>query len=314
MTSVSVVIPCFNSERFIGEAINSVLLQRVSGVEIIVVDDGSSDKTIEIVSGFPSVRIFRQEHGGACRARNRGIKEAVGEWIKFLDSDDLLAPGALARQLDFATAQGRGVITYWDLEHFNDNIGRRNLVRTALPDVSDQVLSLIKSNIQTSCPLYRRSILQEVGGFDERFLKAQEYELNIRLALNGFHFLHLPVRGSLIREHNGPHRISNRAEASEMIENGQLRQRVILQQIRAAHRGTVPMGVQIYYCQGAFNRGVLAARYFDRKGLVRAILTIVELKPYLGPLLVGLYFCVFAQVAGVFRHLRKKIFDDAESH
>ena len=251
MTAISVIIPCFNSERFIKAAIHSVLMQDVPGVEIIVVDDGSSDSTVEIVSGFPSVRVFQQERGGACRARNRGIKEAVGEWIKFLDSDDLLAPGALAQQLEFASVQDRDVVTYWDLEYFNDNTGKRSLVRTSLSDTSNQVLSLIKGNIQTSCPLYRRTILEEVGGFDERFLKAQEYELHIRLALTGFRFLHLPVRGSFIRDHESPHRISNQSEAPEVIENGLLRQSVILQKIRSVNDGMIPVDVQIIYCKGA---------------------------------------------------------------
>src|ERR687890_532744 len=96
---VSVVIPCYNQARFLGEAIQSVLSQGYTDLEIIVVDDGSKDGTEEVASGYaredPRVRLIRRENGGLAEARNRGLAEAGGEYVVFLDSDDRLVSGAL---------------------------------------------------------------------------------------------------------------------------------------------------------------------------------------------------------------------------
>jgi glycosyltransferase involved in cell wall biosynthesis len=98
---VSVVVPAFNAEQHIAEAVNSVLAQTYQPVEILVVDDGSSDATREIVAGFgPRVRSFAQTNAGAGAARNRGIAQATGRYIAFLDADDLWPPPKLARQVE----------------------------------------------------------------------------------------------------------------------------------------------------------------------------------------------------------------------
>ena len=93
------VIPCYNQARFLGEAIQSVLCQGYTDLEIIVVDDGSGDGTEEVASGYaredPRVRLIRQENRGLAAARNRGLAEAGGEFVVFLDSDDRLVLGAL---------------------------------------------------------------------------------------------------------------------------------------------------------------------------------------------------------------------------
>src|SRR5215203_1775138 len=96
---VSVVIPCYNQARFLGEAIQSVLCQGYPDLEIIVVDDGSEDSTEEVASGYtkkdPRVRLIRQDNKGLAAARNRGLSEAGGEYVVFLDSDDRLVLEAL---------------------------------------------------------------------------------------------------------------------------------------------------------------------------------------------------------------------------
>src|SRR5215212_6268835 len=96
---VSVVIPCYNQAHFLGEAIESVLSQRYTDVEVIVVDDGSQDDTQGVASSYaardPRVRLVRQNNRGLAGARNRGLAESRGEYVVFLDSDDRLAEGAL---------------------------------------------------------------------------------------------------------------------------------------------------------------------------------------------------------------------------
>ena len=92
---VTVVIPCYNQAHFLGEAIGSVLNQSYRNFEIIVVDDGSTDNTSEVASHYEEVRLVRQENRGLAGARNRGLGEANGEFLVFLDADDRLLPGAL---------------------------------------------------------------------------------------------------------------------------------------------------------------------------------------------------------------------------
>ena len=97
MKKVSVIMPVFNCERYISEAINSVLEQTYKNVELIIVDDGSSDRSLEIAKKYESekVKVFTQPHGGAPRARNFAFEKSTGDYIQYLDADDILAPDQL---------------------------------------------------------------------------------------------------------------------------------------------------------------------------------------------------------------------------
>src|SRR5690348_13396065 len=100
MPRVSVVIPSYNSAQYVGAAIESVLVQTVPDVEILVVDDGSKDATREVVARYGDrARYLYQENAGVAVARNHGIRESSGEWIGFLDADDTWLPQKLERQL-----------------------------------------------------------------------------------------------------------------------------------------------------------------------------------------------------------------------
>lgn len=102
-TEVSVVIPCYNGSEFIRETLDSVLAQSHPAAEVLVIDDGSTDDSAEIAAAYGSpVRVIRQENQGESTARNRGIEEARGAWVAFLDADDLWHPEKLARQLAVA--------------------------------------------------------------------------------------------------------------------------------------------------------------------------------------------------------------------
>lgn len=102
----SVVIPAYNAERFIGLTIKSILQQTVQDFEIVVVNDGSTDGTLQILESIQDgrLRIITQENGGECAARNRGLREAKGEYISFIDSDDAWLPNHLETALDFFNA------------------------------------------------------------------------------------------------------------------------------------------------------------------------------------------------------------------
>jgi glycosyltransferase involved in cell wall biosynthesis len=108
---VSVIIPVFNGERYLAEAIKSVLVQTSPPAEIIVVDDGSTDGSGEIVRRFsPSVRYLRQTNQGPATARNVGVNAAQGEMLAFLDADDLWLPGKLAKQSAMLQQQNDGYV------------------------------------------------------------------------------------------------------------------------------------------------------------------------------------------------------------
>jgi len=106
---VSILIPAYNAERWIAQTIASALNQSWRAREIIVVDDGSSDRTLEVARAFdaPNLKVIAQEHSGASAARNRALAEAQGEYVQWLDADDLLAPTKIAEQLDAVRDSGR---------------------------------------------------------------------------------------------------------------------------------------------------------------------------------------------------------------
>jgi glycosyltransferase involved in cell wall biosynthesis len=182
---VSVVIPCYNQARFLGEAMESVLSQGYTDFEIIVVDDGSKDGTQEVAAGYAKessrVRLVSQENRGLAAARNRGLAEARGEYVVFLDSDDRLVGGALevgVRELEahpecaFAsgicrkiTADG-SVVPGWEQFRVMD----------------DPYLELLRScPVYVPAVMYRRSVFDAVGGFDTSYRAAEDYDLYYRI-------------------------------------------------------------------------------------------------------------------------------------
>lgn len=133
---VSIIMPSWNTGRFIAESIQSVLNQTYQNWELLIVDDCSTDNTDEIVAGFNDKRIryFKNEkNSGAAITRNRAIREARGEWIAFLDSDDLWAPEKLTKQLGFMKEHGY-VFSYHDYVKIDEESKPLNVYVTG-PDV-----------------------------------------------------------------------------------------------------------------------------------------------------------------------------------
>jgi len=188
--SVSVVIPTYNVAPFIAETLNSVFAQTFTDFEVIVVDDGSDDAE-ELEHALEPyrerVRYVRQENSGAGAARNRGVQEARGDFIAFLDSDDLWMPEYLEEQVRFLRADGYD-LAYSDALLFGDSpIAGKTYMQTA-PSVGPVTfLSLVRNecNIITSGVVARRCVLVKVGLFNESLRNGQDFELWARLARNG---------------------------------------------------------------------------------------------------------------------------------
>jgi glycosyltransferase involved in cell wall biosynthesis len=178
MPSVSVVIPAFNAAKDIARAIKSCLEQSHPPLQILVVDDGSSDDTAEIVEAFPEpVRLLRKENGGPASARNVGIRQASGDWVALLDADDEWHPKKLERQLELDIAPQIGII--------------HGLANTSKPNIPDSITfeMLWDANlIINSSALIRKSVFQILGGFneDKRLISVEDYNLWLRFAHAGW--------------------------------------------------------------------------------------------------------------------------------
>ena len=186
---VSVVIAAHDAADFIGEALGSALAQTYTPLEVIVVDDGSTDATAEVVQALaasdPRVRLIRMENRGPAAARNRAVAAAAGELIAPLDADDLWAPDKLERQVDTLQAAGAetGLVYCWTsaIDQEGRLLAELWRHRTETGEVRDLVVAdgLIGN---ASVPLYRRSVFDEAGGYDEDLRLGEDWDFHTRAA------------------------------------------------------------------------------------------------------------------------------------
>lgn len=209
---VSVIIPNYNGAKYLKESIDSALNQTGLMVEVIVVDDGSTDHSREILEEMDNeIRIFYQENKGAPTARNLGWRNAKAEYIKFLDSDDKLVPGALYRQMELVKKLDLDQIPFGDvlyMNHSGDVYNSDHKYRTRFPNETALEYILI-NNPLTSSPLHHKLHLEQVSGFNPTLPKGQEWDLHLRLFLAGYHFYYHPDFIYKFREYSDPGRFSN---------------------------------------------------------------------------------------------------------
>jgi glycosyltransferase involved in cell wall biosynthesis len=191
---VSIVIPCFNAESWIAEAIESGLKQTYPSLEIIVIDDGSTDKSLDIIQSYRSRITFDSgPNRGGNHARNRGLELSRGDFIQFLDADDYLLPAKIGRQLEALQRTGADVI-YEDWQRLDmKNDGTTVLHPPEISGPQDDVLeALLRSWAPPPCALlFKRSTLERVGGWNEELPCAQDWELNVRIAISGAIYAYL---------------------------------------------------------------------------------------------------------------------------
>jgi len=188
---VSVVIPAYNCGRFIGDALDSVVDQNYPALEVLVVDDGSTDETCDVVARYGStVTLIKQRNAGAAVARNEGMQRARGKYVALLDADDLWLPGKLRLQVDYLERHPDVAMscTRWHLLH-PDAAGRYPVERTVAPETAPvdakcagwvYCALLLDCEVWTSTVVMRRELRERIGGFDSELRRGQDYDYWLR--------------------------------------------------------------------------------------------------------------------------------------
>ncbi|WP_082127367.1 glycosyltransferase [Calothrix sp. 336/3] len=202
MAKISVIIPAYNSEKTILETIKSVLGQTFIDFEIIIVDDGSTDATLTSISQFNDerIKVFTQRHQGANVCRNFGLSCANGEFVSFLDADDVWTHNKLSSQLKALQENLQASVAYSWTDYIDEN-GNFLLSGTHITANGRVYEKLLVSNFleNGSNPLIRKSAIIELGGFDEKLNAAQDWDMWLRLS-NKFEFVAVPKVQILYRK------------------------------------------------------------------------------------------------------------------
>lgn len=205
---VTAIVAAYNAQRFLGEALSSLMRQTWPNLEIIVIDDGSQDATAELArvySGMDvpgrSVVVETQANTGVAGARNRALRMARGELITFLDADDALLPGAIAKLMEERERLGGGRIMVFPLS-VDVTSGaldtRRPSQREAMPEPARQREVVLQYNIGSLSSLFPREFFDEVGVFDETQAFVEDWELWLRAVYSGWRFHRLEEVLSLV--------------------------------------------------------------------------------------------------------------------
>lgn len=177
---VSVIIPCYNQGHYLKESIGSVLAQTYQPIEIVVVDDGSTDNTYEIAKTYPSVKYVYQENGGLSAARNTGIDNSMGDFLVFLDSDDWLLPEAIAVNIEHLQENPEAV--------FVSGSHKKISADGVIPEIRTQISlkpyhQLLHQNYigMIAAVMFRRAIFNQYR-YDTSLHSCEDYDLYLKIA------------------------------------------------------------------------------------------------------------------------------------
>jgi glycosyltransferase involved in cell wall biosynthesis len=199
---VSILIPCYNAERWIAQAIDSALAQTWLEKEVIVVDDGSTDGSLEIIKRFGDhIRYETGLNAGSNAARNRLLNLARGEWLQYLDADDYLLPDKVERQIEFLRTRPDTDIVFGPvtMEHFSEAGTDCELL--PIPEPHDPWVLLARWYLpQTGAVLWRKQAVADVGKWKPDQPCCQEHELYLRLLMAGKRFGYCATTGAVYRQ------------------------------------------------------------------------------------------------------------------
>lgn len=198
---VSILIPCFNAKQWVAEAIDSGLAQTWAEKEVIVVDDGSTDGSLDVIQSFQGrIRWETGPNRGGNAARNRLLELAGGDWVQYLDADDYLLRDKIARQMEFLARHPADVVfgpATW--EYWSTSDTKRELV--LIPEPHDVWVLLASWQLpQTGAPLWRKGAIYDVGGWRLSQPCCQEHELYLRLLTGEKRFAYHPTNGAVYRQ------------------------------------------------------------------------------------------------------------------
>ena len=197
---VSVVMPAYRAEATIGAALSGVITQTHANVEVVVVDDGSDDDTAAIVSAHRDerVRLVTQPNRGVAAARNTGLDAARADLVAFCDADDILLPSHVAALLELY--RPGAIVTansYWLFPGGISRHKRRHKGRFPAPDA--QRMAILEQNFVSTMSLFSRSLVAEIGGFDDQLRRAEDWDFWMRAVFAGHTIVHQPVPHALYR-------------------------------------------------------------------------------------------------------------------
>lgn len=267
---VSIIIPAYNAEDFLGETLDSILSQEYDNIEVIVVDDGSTDQTSKLVKGYqPRVSYYYQNNsGGSAIPRNTGIKHSSGDFLCFFDADDLMVSNRIARQVDFLTRNPNVGIVFCDYRNFSEegeyllsHFETCSLLWTQLKNNNEIILEqacsyLVLENFGICGSfMIRRSLLQLEEGFEPTLRACEDFHFFYRLARHG------PV--GVINEIGMMRRLHEKnltGDIIKMLSEG-IRSRTLLRDSEQDPVNRIHIDNYIIDCKGSL------ARFYTNQGL-----------------------------------------------
>ena len=212
---VSIIIPVYNMEQYLAETLDSVLQTTYSPIEIVVVDDGSKDKSADIAETYATrdarIRCYRQENAGVCRARNHAVEEARGKYILPVDGDDILMPGFVEWAVAQLEADAEVKVAVPGGEFFGGRQGRWKLKPFSLR-------ALAHDNMIPCTSLYRKSDWKRIGGYCESIIAREDWEFWINMLKDGGKVVQQEETGLRYRIREGSKRITDRKYKHHVID------------------------------------------------------------------------------------------------
>lgn len=211
MSKISIIIPCYNQGEYLKQCVESCLAQTWENIEIILVDDGSTDRTSEEMERLSRtdtrIREFRLEanHGG-CFARNYGLSKAIGDFIYFLDADDFLHDPDVLNTLIKLFPAGVDFI-FADKVDLNQKTLSKKYGDQSLPNYGDPILNILDKCPRTGTFLFRKIFFDRMA-WDESLSLCQEFDLLIRGVIGGMRYAYFPRPIAVIRHHRSPTRLA----------------------------------------------------------------------------------------------------------
>ncbi len=256
--NISAVIPSYNHSALLKEAIASVLAQTRPVQEVVVVDDGSTDETRQVVAGFSGkVRYVYQDNRGLSAARNTGIREARGDWLAFLDADDSWLPEKIRLQEEALRREPQVMLVYNSVWMAEPD-GTRRLAQAAPPSSLWPTLRYRNCVCGSgSAVLVRKDVVQDAGGFDETLTGCEDWDLWFRLAMK-HPFTYVPEPLAVLRSYPG----SMSRDPERMVANTEkILERTLLQGLSGWSRYWWRRRIR---CAALFSAGI-SARDFSRR-------------------------------------------------